>query len=232
MAIAYNTSIIRNGLVLHLDAANVKSYPGTGTTWFDLSGNGNNGTLVNGPSFINNSISFDGVDDSANAPATFSLTGMTLNLWVYLDDTINWGTRYDVFVSNIAAGTNGRFLFYREDTTILTLYMLFPSSTTTPYVIQVPNANTIFTGKWKNITITSNTVSTNTTVNLYLDGILFSSLNVPEAATATNSSLTLMRSQSGLYTKGKVSSTSIYSRALSAQEIKHNFEALRGRYGI
>jgi hypothetical protein len=39
MSIAYNTSIIRDGLVLYLDAANPKSYPTTGTTWFDLKGN-------------------------------------------------------------------------------------------------------------------------------------------------------------------------------------------------
>jgi hypothetical protein len=48
MGIFYNTSIARDGLVLHLDAANKKSYPGTGTTWKDLNGNGNNGTLING----------------------------------------------------------------------------------------------------------------------------------------------------------------------------------------
>ena len=47
MGIVYNTSIIRDGLVLHLDAANVKSYPGSGTTWTDLTGNSYNGQLVN-----------------------------------------------------------------------------------------------------------------------------------------------------------------------------------------
>ena len=48
MGIAYNTSIVRDGLVLHLDAANKKSYPGSGTVWSDLSGNDRNGTLLNG----------------------------------------------------------------------------------------------------------------------------------------------------------------------------------------
>jgi hypothetical protein len=62
-------NIVTDGLVLYLDAANQKSYPGTGTTWNDLSGNGNNGTLVNGPTFNsdnNGSIVFDGVDDYVN----------------------------------------------------------------------------------------------------------------------------------------------------------------------
>jgi len=48
LALSHSPSIITNGLVLCLDAANSKSYPGSGTTWTDLSGNGNNGTLVNG----------------------------------------------------------------------------------------------------------------------------------------------------------------------------------------
>ena len=52
MGIGYNTSVVRDGLVLYLDAANSKSYPGSGTTWFDLTGNNNNAILngnVNNP---------------------------------------------------------------------------------------------------------------------------------------------------------------------------------------
>jgi len=48
MGLAYGGAIVRDGLVLALDAADRNSYPGTGTTWYDLSGNGNNGTLNNG----------------------------------------------------------------------------------------------------------------------------------------------------------------------------------------
>jgi hypothetical protein len=63
-------NIITDGLVLYLDAANPKSYPGTGTVWSDLSGNGNNGTLTNGPTFnprdIQSEISFDGTNDLVN----------------------------------------------------------------------------------------------------------------------------------------------------------------------
>ena len=58
--------IVTDGLVLCLDAANPKSYPGSGTTWTDLSGNGNNGTLVNGVGYNSDnggSLSFDGVND-------------------------------------------------------------------------------------------------------------------------------------------------------------------------
>jgi hypothetical protein len=64
MAFNYSPKIIQDGLVLYLDAANTKSYPTTGTTWTDLSRSGNNGTLINGPTFNSGnggSIVFDGV---------------------------------------------------------------------------------------------------------------------------------------------------------------------------
>ena len=66
MSVSNNPSIISNGLILALDAADKNSYPGSGTAWTDLSGNGNNGTLINGPTFNTGSLGnivFDGVDD-------------------------------------------------------------------------------------------------------------------------------------------------------------------------
>ena len=78
MGVAYNSRIVTDGLALCLDAANSKSYPGSGSTWTDLSGNGNNATLTNGPTYSSangGSIVFDGVNDYV-AP-----TGLTNALW-------------------------------------------------------------------------------------------------------------------------------------------------------
>ncbi len=66
MSFNYSPRIITDGLVLYLDAANTRSYPGSGTAWNDLSRSGNNGTLVNGPTFNSanlGSIVFDGTND-------------------------------------------------------------------------------------------------------------------------------------------------------------------------
>jgi hypothetical protein len=66
MGLSHSPSIITQNLVLCLDAANSKSYPGSGTTWTDLSGNGNNGTLANGVGYNSGNggaLVFDGVDD-------------------------------------------------------------------------------------------------------------------------------------------------------------------------
>jgi hypothetical protein len=74
--------IVTNGLVLALDAADKNSYPGSGTTWTDLSGNGYNGTLTNGPTFSNNSIVFDGTNDYASFTNPISHIGpYTILLW-------------------------------------------------------------------------------------------------------------------------------------------------------
>jgi hypothetical protein len=86
MGISYNPSIVTNGLVLALDAGNRKSYPGTGTTWTDLSGLGNTGTLINGPTYSSangGSIVFDGANDYV---ITSTITNYkSLNMWAYLD---------------------------------------------------------------------------------------------------------------------------------------------------
>lgn len=68
MGITYNTNIVRDGLVLHLDAANPKSYPGSGDTWYDLSGNGVNAEAIGSPVHVSGShFRFDGIDDEFNS---------------------------------------------------------------------------------------------------------------------------------------------------------------------
>ena len=85
MSVSNNPSIISNGLVLALDAADKNSYPGSGTAWTDLSGNGNNGTLINGPTFNTGSLGnivFDGVDDYGTTLLTRTGTNnTTISVW-------------------------------------------------------------------------------------------------------------------------------------------------------
>ena len=83
MGLSHSPRIVTDGLVFCLDAANIRSYPGTGTTWTDLKG-GNEGTLTNGPTFSSDnagSISTDGSNDSwlpfSVSSASFSLSSVT-----------------------------------------------------------------------------------------------------------------------------------------------------------
>ena len=93
MSVAYNPKIVTNGLVLALDAGNTKSYPGSGTTWTDLSGGGNNGTLTNGVEPVKqNSIVLDGSGDFltlTNLNATYLSNDFCIESWVYVTSQAN-----------------------------------------------------------------------------------------------------------------------------------------------
>ena len=68
MAVSYGSTIKRDGLLFHLDAANPKSYPGSGNTWYDLSGNGNHFTLYNAPAWNSGGwFDFNGIDEYARS---------------------------------------------------------------------------------------------------------------------------------------------------------------------
>ena len=86
-----SSNIIVDGLILHLDAGNSSSYSGSGTTWTDLSGEGNNGTLVNGTSYTSDdggSLVFDGTNDYVNLGAVqINTAAGTIGMWIKLDST-------------------------------------------------------------------------------------------------------------------------------------------------
>ena len=84
MGISGGPDLIQDGLVLCLDASDKNSYPGSGTTWFDVVGT-NNGTLTNGPTFsTSGAIVFDGADDYINWTTDIlsSLTSISYDVWV------------------------------------------------------------------------------------------------------------------------------------------------------
>src|SRR6056300_1799187 len=95
--IAYYGNIVTDGLVLNLDAARKDSYNRTGTTWNDISGNGNNGTLINGPTFDSEdygSIVFDGVDDYAAVSCNLStFSSLTVSIYTYIKSEANIQSR-------------------------------------------------------------------------------------------------------------------------------------------
>ena len=77
MGLAHSPRIVTDGLVLCLDAASKRSYPGTGATWYDISGNGNHFNLYNTPTFDSDnggSISFNGTDEYARSTNTIDLS--------------------------------------------------------------------------------------------------------------------------------------------------------------
>lgn len=108
MATTGGPNIITDGLILALDAGNPKSYPGTGNTWSDRSGNGNNVTLYNSPTFENNSIILDGINDVLSLPLEIDTSSNFTIECVCSSTTMNNdGTNRQTIWSLSCCGTNG-----------------------------------------------------------------------------------------------------------------------------
>jgi hypothetical protein len=232
MSITYNTSIVRNGLVLHLDAANSKSYPGSGTAWTDLSGNGNNATLNNGVTYNGGvsikDFSFDGIDDYgviAHNAALKPTESITIEAWTnitQLDSAYRWIVRTGWAGSPYFFGVNinNRFLLVINDQSAQY------QSTTAP-LAQIG---------WHHYVGVYN----KSMIKMYIDGI-DTGYNYSYTAPISTNTLPVFiggGSSSGTsvansqFWKNTVGNVKIYNRAFSATEVQQNFEATRGRYNI
>ena len=87
MGLSHSPRIVTNGMSLCLDAGNRRSYPGSGTTWSDLSGRNNNGTLINSPTITNGSFLLNGSSQYVTVPTStdwsFGLNDFTIDMWIY-----------------------------------------------------------------------------------------------------------------------------------------------------
>jgi len=225
--------VVESGLVLALDAANTKSYPGSGTTWTDLSGNGNNGTLVNGVGYSGDnlgSLSFDGVDDyvdcGSNSNFSFGTGNFTIECWYRRNGS---QPNFSTFLctGTGAALTNWQLCFGSSGISPASVNIL-------SFFIDVPNTlylyDTVISPdlEWIYACVTRS----GTLVSLYRNASLI--------ATASNSSnLTDQGLRVGInrasstYLKGNISNIRLYKgKALTAAEIQQNFNALRGRFNI
>ena len=207
--------IVTSGLVLLLDAGDQASYPGSGTTWTDLSGNGNNGTLVNGVGYNSSnggSLSFDGVDDRVNlSTATGTVSQYTIAYWAKRNaenrmpvSTINedfywFGDRSWAYVHG---GVSGEY-YYSKPTSI-------PSETWGYYAVVYNGSN----------------------VSIYRQGIYQGQQSTTGTANFS-SALRIGWWGSNTYAYlGNIANVSFYNRALSEAEITQNFNELRSIYGV
>lgn len=240
MALSHSPLVITSGLVLYLDAANPRSYPGSGTTWFDLSGNGNNGSLTGGPTFNSangGNIVFDGVDDyiilNTNVDNTLG-SGYTLSIWV--KPTLGSGNAlWNSY--NGQGGLDGMTMGVSqtgEVTNFLT------DSAGHNYMGQISSAGAVSSGAWFNIVGTWRGSFVSSSWQIFVNGILLSTSNYSGGTVNSFDESTdpleigRYRNFSGPtgYLNGLVSNAQVYNRPLSNQEIIQNFNATRGRFGI
>jgi hypothetical protein len=224
--------LVTNGLVLALDAARTLSYPGSGTTWTDLSGNGNNGTLTNGPTFSSanlGSLSFDGTNDFINCGniLNFTTESFTFNIFFYLTSTTtNSG--------------QGPVLFYKGDYQSNGYYCQVDtatSSTNMAFVTNQSGANqttsstsALVVGGWNCVTV----VRSGSSVTNYINGLNATSgagTHINPTSSSQNFTLSRYGSSAFIYSNIRIASFQAYNRALTETEVQQNFNALNGRYG-
>ena len=223
-------SIITQGLVLRLDAANPRSYepPYTSTTWRDISGNGNNGTLTNGPTFNSangGSIVFDGVDDYVNLGNNSiynitSINNFTINLWLIR------------FTTNLGIGVLHKGIISGFDYDWM-VYLGGGSNTVAFYKKNISNAAVAING----FTFSLNTITnisivlSSDVVYFYKDGVFTNSASMVGNIRTTSNPFKIGRGWDGSL-NGRVYQAQMYNRALSSTEVLQNFNATRARFGI
>lgn len=224
---------INNGLLLSLDAADKNSYPGSGTIWNDLSGNGNNATLFNTPTFNSGNgghIVFNGTNQYASVSnsATLNRGGGSFTGEVWLAVASSKATERLIFEYNTWSNTG--------------TYQLTALNATTPN-ITFPEANTA----GKNLGPTYSTLSsnvwihlvgqfdtTNNVFNMYANGVSLGQTTAvtQEIGNVTSTLYIMSRGGSSLFMDAKLAVLKIYSYVLSPSEVLQNYNAQKSRFGL
>jgi hypothetical protein len=219
--------IVDSGLILTLDAGNPRSYPGTGTTWVDLSGNGNNGTLVGSPTYSSTNggnLVFSGTNYATAATANSLFNFGTGDFSMFMWFKSSYKSNYLTIASLDNASSGNGIVFYGNPSNGVFRTWVANSAL---------NGNIdICTGIWTQIGITR----LSGLVTQYINGLNTSTFTAA-GSLLTNQTLALGSNVStgpGSYGgfPGSISTVNIYNRALSAAEVLQNYNALRGRYAL
>jgi hypothetical protein len=221
MSVKGGPNTVTSGLVLELDAGNIKSYPGSGTTWFDKSGNVNNGTLTNGPTFNTGSLGsivFDGVDDYYSVGSNSSLdctNAVSVFAWVKTPSSYR-SKEVIMKYNSVNVGIPYGFQWWGDT-------KIYFHITTSSGWKEISGLTGYSLNTWYNIGLTYN----QTNLITYVNGT--ATATTAHTGTINTNSYPLICSQ-GL--GGSISNIALYNRALSADEVLQNYNATKGRFGL
>jgi hypothetical protein len=225
MSVYAGPEIVNDGLVLCLDAANSKSYPGSGISWFDLSSS-SVAEGVNSPVFETSSFAFNGTTNNRlfRIPNSTSL------------DTQN--PSIEVWVKPNLLSQNG---FWFEKGTVNSQYSLFQENTNICFRTKPSGtmdslygaSSVLSTTNWNHIVA----VKSATEKIIYINGARVYSKSYTDTVSTTTGGVSIgayggFAGGRGYYYNGNIASVKIYNRDLSPLEIQQNFQAHRGRFGI
>lgn len=224
MGVSGGPYIVRDSnLILELDAADRNSYASGSLVWNDVSGNGNIGTLTNGPTFSNDNIVFDGVNDTVNFASSTNATTVGLNgyhsveLWVR--PSVVTGDKGMFNCDNGSTSTN-RNLHYIIRNSKFHLGW---------YNVDVSGVQTIFANTWYNVVFL---LDTDMRQKIYINGIL-DAQGSPLGSFFNGGTATIQIGiYAGLYFSGSMGICKVYNRSLSAQEVLQNYNSQKSRFGL
>jgi hypothetical protein len=223
-----NENIVTDGLVLYLDAGKAESFGGDGTTWRDLSGENNNGTLVNGVGFTEDyggSLIFDGVDDYVTSSNSIVLGNNPRTLEVWCKGTST--DRVPLALSTSPGSTpNVAFAFAAYTSSVFRVY-----GGTGTYDEQFPVSFNFIDGNWHQMLVTWDGNNPGTLL-VYGDGSQVGSRirGAGEAYNTTSGYIVGTWYDFNRHYNGQISSARVYNRALSAAEVLQNYNATKYRY--
>jgi len=217
--------IVTSGLLINYDAAQLRSYPTTGTNVTDLSGNNTNGTLVNGVAFDTSNggtFSFDGTNDYIEADLNVSgTTSKSINMWIYPKST----TQRGICGVRPPSAQSGWAIRINQSINTVTYYHTGGNTVVSTAIININN--------WHNICLVYN--SSPTSATWYINGVVNNTVSPFAAATAASAGTGRIGIEGTFalgYFNGYIQQYQQYNRVLTAAEILQNFNANRSRYGL
>lgn len=200
-----------NNMMLYLDAANLLSYPGSGSTWSDLSGNGRSLTISGSPTFASpGSLTFDGTQQLSALSLDNPNNAMTAQIVMNYTNTGAYHNLFDRTTSNP--------MFWIRPTGLIEL-------NTSALVSPISYSGQII--------VATATFSTSTPgIQLFINGTLVQITSAGQSAWPNPFTITMLNRAGSSRFVGTLYSIAFYNRVLTVDEIQQNFNAIRGRFGI
>ena len=219
--------VITQGLVLNLDASDSNSYSGSGNTWADLSGQGNDFTTLSNftsasPNYFD--TDYNNVTESVSNIVVSNALGLSLEIWLNVNNwTASGGTSasYSTIIDGFyTGGTGTKFILRRDSSGNLFTNIAGVSATKSSY-------NTI--NQWVNLTATYD----GSTVELYENGVNIASASNSGGNVSFDKSVELGRASDGSeWLNAKINSVRIYNKGLTSSEVTQNFDAKKSIFGL
>lgn len=212
-------SIVTNGLQLYLDAGKTASYPGSGTTWYDISGNEDNATLFNSPTYSGDNggtLLFDGVNDYATTVTPGQATG-TLMTWIKTVTSPYTGSFFSGIIDCDTPAQYGTGIGINNSTYQAILDDQFYN----------PGTN-LALNTWEQVALTWNS----TTAKFYKNNLNTSTTSYTQGTVTTSNYVIGKSNANEIYTNAYISVVCIYNRVLDTTEIVQNYNFFKSRFGL